>query len=388
MKNFSFKFKYFVFIFLAFATFATAQSILSTKHLHADNREYTKYNNYVIFKQSFVHLLENKDLYARYPDEHWDFYKYSPTFSLFFGIFAWMRDGIGLLLWNFLNCLVFFYALWKLPNVPDKRKSFIGLFCLIELMTATQNEQSNTLIAGMLILAFAFFEREKFFWGILMIVLTGFIKIFGFAALILLVMYPQKAKNTIYTILIAIGCALLPVIVVPFGVLVDQYKNWGNLLMWDHSGSYGFSVMGWLDSWFKFDANKLVVLFTGALLLCSPLVFYKKNKEYWFRLFMLSSVLVWMVIFNHKAESPTFIIAVAGVALWYFSQEKLRDTLNIVLVVIVAIFTVLSPTDIFPRALREAYVYPYALKGVACIFLWFKLMYDLLKRDNVTLRSK
>ncbi|MDR1417127.1 MAG: hypothetical protein LBJ57_06895, partial [Prevotellaceae bacterium] len=42
-----------------------------------------------------------------------------------------------------------------------------------------------------------------------------------------------------------------------------------------------------------------------------------------------AKALIRMVIFNHKAESPTFVIAIAGVTLWFVHSKK--STLNIML---------------------------------------------------------
>src|ERR1700743_2195907 len=50
--------------------------------------EVTEYNNYIIFKNSFFHLISGKNLYTIYPFEQWDYFKYTPTFSLFMGLFA------------------------------------------------------------------------------------------------------------------------------------------------------------------------------------------------------------------------------------------------------------------------------------------------------------
>ena len=52
---------------------------------------YTNYNNYLIFKQSFFNLLSSKDLYIHYPLFHFDLFKYSSTFALLFGVFAYLR---------------------------------------------------------------------------------------------------------------------------------------------------------------------------------------------------------------------------------------------------------------------------------------------------------
>ena len=37
--------------------------------LFADGGYYSHYNNYIIFKQSFYHLIAQKDLYVHYPQE-------------------------------------------------------------------------------------------------------------------------------------------------------------------------------------------------------------------------------------------------------------------------------------------------------------------------------
>src|SRR5690606_20257253 len=66
----------------------------------AHNTFYTSYNNYIIFKQSFFHLIEGKDMYIHYPAEYYDLYKYSPSFAVFMGLFAYLPDIAGLMLWN------------------------------------------------------------------------------------------------------------------------------------------------------------------------------------------------------------------------------------------------------------------------------------------------
>ena len=73
---------------------------------------YTHYNNYVIFRQSFAHLVGQQELYTlSISAEHWDYFRYSPSFALAFGAFAWMPDLAGLLLWNILNVSVLFAGL-------------------------------------------------------------------------------------------------------------------------------------------------------------------------------------------------------------------------------------------------------------------------------------
>jgi hypothetical protein len=144
----------------------------------------------------------------------------------------------------------------------------------------------------------------------------------------------------------------------------------------DHSISDGLSVIGWLKTWFGWAPDKTLVSLAGVVLFCLPLLLYRQYSQYTFRLLLLASVLIWVVIFNHRAESPTFVIAVSGVALWYFAQTP--KTENLVLLLLTLIFTVLSPTDLFPATVRTEWFTPYVVKAVPCILVWGKLTYDML----------
>ena len=354
----------------------TAQSfLLKTKTFIPGEPAYTHYNNYVIFKQSFFHLIENKNLYELYPAEHFDYYKYSPTFSLFMAPLANLPDSVGLFLWNLLNVLVLYFALRRLPLSSNKTHLLMLGFVFLELLTSTQNSQSNALIAGLIIFAFTSLERKQIALASLFIVLTVFIKIFGLVAFALFMFYPNKLRAAVYTIGWTVLLAAFPLLVISVSQLSFLYQSWLHLLQNDHSASIGFSVAGWLFTWFHIDAKNATVLI-GALVFCLPFLKWKYYNDVQFKLFFLSSILLWIVIFNHKAESATFIIAVTGIAIWFFSQK--RTLLNTILFGAAFIFTILSPTDLFPRSIRESFVIPYVLKAVPCILIWFKIMYDLL----------
>ena len=372
---------YILLILTAFTIILTAQDFIhGSKTFGNDNIEYTHYNNYKIFKESFFHLIADKDLYVRYPEEHWDLYKYSPTFALSFAPLAYLPDELGLFLWNWLNCLVVFFALWKLPFKSDKIKMMALGFILLELITSLQNAQSNALITGLIVFAFIFLERKQIALASLFVVLTVFIKLFGLVALALFLFYPGKLRAIAYTIGWTILLVLLPLIVVSPDQLFFLYQSWMDLLVNDHSASRGLSVSGWLYRWFDLEPSKNLIALFGIVLFCVPFFKYRYFQELRYKLLYLASILIWVVIFNHKAESPTYIIAATGVAIWFFSQEQKME--NTVLLVLVFIFTILSPTDFFPRFLRDAYVGPYVLKAVPCILIWAKITYDLITYKN------
>jgi hypothetical protein len=371
-------------ILFLFALVASFQSLVQPKKTWEEGgKEYNRYNNYTIFERSFHHLKNQEDLYILFPEEQWDLYKYSPTFSVFFGVFAVFPDALGLTLWNLLNCLIVVVGIYYLPKFTEKQKGLILLFSIFEMLTSLQNSQSNGLMAGLLILAFGLLERKHIFWAALLLVFSVYIKLFGLVGFALFLFYPQKIKFILYSLFWAVVLFLLPLLFVDIHQYTFLFKSWGNMLSNDHSASYGLSVMGWLNAWFGWAGNKLFVVGLGVLLFLIPLLRFKQYANPHFRLLMLVSILLWTVIFNHKAESPTFIIAFSGAAIWFFSGNK--SPLNLILFAMAFIFTTISPTDLFPKVVRNEFIEPFQLKVFPCILIWFKVLYDLLfiERDRV-----
>jgi hypothetical protein len=175
--------------------------------------------------------------------------------------------------------------------------------------------------------------------------------------------------------------AVLPLVVVDAHQLSFLYRSWLNLLLNDRSASVGLSVMGILETWFQWNGSKNIVTLAGIVLLLLPLIHIRRYKDYSFRLLYLASVLIWMVIFNHKAESPTFIIAMSGIGIWYFSQTP--NTLNIVLLILAFFLISMSVSDLVPSYIRSQIVRPYGVKAVMAVVIWCKIVYEQL-----TLRYK
>lgn len=337
---------------------------------------YNHYNNFTIYQQSFFHLIDGKDLYIKYPDEHWDLYKYTPSFSVLFGLLALFPDWLGLNLWNLINALVLLLAIYYLPRQTSKDKAVISFIVLVELLTALQNEQSNALMAGLLVLAFGLLERKHYFFATAFLVFSVFIKLFGLVGFALFLLYPEKWKFIRYSAFWALVFFLLPLIFVSPESYLKLYESFWQMLQADHLGSAGLSVMGWLETWFGLSFSKNTIVLIGAAIFMTPFIRLKAYQRFNFRILILSSILVWVVIFNHKAESPTFVIAMTGVALWFLQSEK--NWLTISVLVLALVFTSLSPSDLFPRSIRENLLIPYVIKVVPCVLVWALLIYQLL----------
>ncbi len=364
-------------LYILVTLFATTQALVLKRKIVPGNTgpAYTKYNNYVIYQRSHFHLLEGKNLYAEYRAEQIDLYKYSPTFAFLFGSLAYLPDWLGLTLWNLLNILTFLFAVWLLPLPGLNRKALILLLSAPDVMNSLQNSQSNVLVAGLIICGFGLLEKKYYFLATLCILATFYIKIFGIIAILLFLLYPKRRKILGYTVLSFLLLGLLPLTAIGFDQLLTAYLQYFELLKMDQSVSYGLSVMGWLKAWFSLDLSKVFVVLAGFILLCLPLLRYRKFHEYGFRVMFLSAVMIWMLIFNHKAESSSFIIATSGFYILFMSARvRWADWLLLYLVVL---FTSLSSTDLFPAVIREGIFADYVIKVVPCILIWGKILSDL-----------
>ena len=351
--------------------------------------EYTRYNNYVIFRQSCAHLVAGRDLYQLYPNEHWDLFKYSPAFALFMAPLTILPDFPGLVLWNLCNASVLCLALWSLPSLSVSQRVCAIAFVMVELVTSMQSAQSNALIAGLIIFTFVHLERKRIAIATLCIALTVAIKLFGVVAFALLLLYPGRLRAAFSAAAWLVLLAVLPLVVVDLTQLGVLYRSWFDMLRHDESVSYGLSVAGWLFAWFGREW-KLLSLVAGVALFCAPLTRLSMYRDQRFRALVLASTLIWVVIFNHKAESPTFVIAVAGVAIWFAYTQPSRA--NIALLTGAFVLTELATTDVFPRSVRTGYIVPLVLKAVPCILVWLKVVADQLtmrpQTDAVEMASR
>src|SRR5579872_5285716 len=269
-----------LFAYIAIAVIAAAQGLLAGPKVYVPGgRPYIDYNNFRIFKFSFYHLIHNQDIYQLFPDDHWDLYKYSPGFALCFGLLSWMPDVIGLFLWNLINAFCLAAGIRLLPGLDNVKKSWILLFCLLEMLLSIQNTQSNGLMAGLVVLAFALAERRNYLLSTLCIVFSFYIKIYGALAFVFYLFYPGKLRLMAWSLFWMALFALLPLAVVSGPQLLFLYKSWLHLLVDDRTASTGVSVIGIMVSWFHAEGAKNVVTLVGVFLLLLPLIRIRQYRD-------------------------------------------------------------------------------------------------------------
>ena len=363
-------------LYTALALAASGQQLTSAARSTRTEPPLHRYNNYVIFERSWDHLVSGQDLYALHPQEHWDLFKYTPTFAVLMAPFSAMPDAIGLPLWNLLNALVLVLAVSRLPMLDQRQQAIALLICAVECMTALQNAQSNGLVVGLLVLAFAEMERGKSWLPALCVLLSAFIKLFGIVGLAMFLMHDNRWKLAGWTAGIGLILTALPLLVISPDHYAWLFESYGQMLSQDHSASLGYSLHGILHSWFGLGVSKSLVLAVGSVLFMLPVLYWRKWTDQAHRLQVLCLILWWVLVFNHKSESPTFVIAMAGVGIWFVQAKRTR--LNLGMMWFALVLTSLVTTDLCPRWVREQFVNPYALKALPIVVLWAVVMWRTL----------
>lgn len=337
----------------------------------------SQFNNFVIFKSSFFHLIHDFDLYRSYPNEHYDLFKYTPTFSLFMVIFAYLPNYIGLLIWNLLNVLVPLYAIHQVIGLSQKNKAVFMVLMLPEFFTTILNSQSNGLILGLLILSFVNIQRNHTGKAVFFTLLTAFIKLFGVFFFAVFLLYPKQIlKSVKFVLCYGLILFVLPLLVVDIGQLKNLYFSYFELLKNDGSQFVKYSFTGWLNQWFSFYPSKNLVVLFGLIIQSLPLLMVKLWTEKT-KIVYACTLLIWMVIFNHMAESATYIIAVGAIYLAFSTSEKL-PLLGVLLIFFMFFTAELGPSDLYPKSIRIWIIETAQLKAFSCILIWFYLILGCL----------
>ena len=345
-----------------------------------------RHNNFLIFRGVFWHTIQKLSLYDFYPTEYNDHNHYGPIFSLVIAPFAVVPEAIGLLGWLVVLALGMYYAVRRLP-LEEGRQIFLYWFCAHELLTALQMQQFNIAIAAIIIGSFAAIEKGREVTAAFLIVLGTFVKLYGVVGLAFFFFVKRKPRFILALIGWSVVCFVAPMLISSPEYVIGQYVEWYERLA-AKNGENTFSLMqniSLLGMIRKVSGSAsysdLLVILPGLVLFGLPYLRFGQYRHLAFRYAILSSVLLFVVLFSTGSESSTYIIPFAGIALWYTTSPWKRSGWDVALLVFAFVLSSLSPSDLFPRSLREAYVLPYALKALPPTLIWLRLSYELLTRD-------
>jgi hypothetical protein len=287
---------------------------------------------------------------------------------------AILPDIFGALFWNILNLIPLLVAVRLLP-FKDFQKAIVLWLIFMPVMNNVQHFQSNILVTALIVLSFAMFEKNKVVYAGILLALGFFVKVYVLGFAVIFLFYPGKLK-----FLLSLGAAFtvlafLPLIAVPWDQLLFLYKQWVQSLGLDTSCNINF--MGVCRGLFDIHIDVIHIQMYSFLFLLMPLVRLSAYKLQPFRIYYLVLLMVWVVIFSHKSESPSYVVALSGIALW-FAMQKEYSSFKIFLLIFLLLFSYFSTTDIFPRLLRKYFFVSCGIKAIPCIVLFFVVLYELM----------
>lgn len=336
---------------------------------------FNSFNTFTLYRYSVFHFFQKLPLYEAYPDKYTGYFFYNPTFSIFFIPFAYLPLPIGVLAWVLFLMLAFYYALRLLPIQRDK-VVFIYFYSLIELVTAIQHLDTAPLVAACIFATFVYAERQDYFRATFFPTIGFFVKGYVSIGACFLMMRKFKPRVFPYVLFWFSLFLLLPLLKYSPSELMNLYEQWGTSYATERIHYVGVSFMGLLRNALGLNVSVFYTQVGALILLLSTMLAISLRKNYNQQKFhFLSYVLIWVVIFNHLADSSTYIIAIPGVAIWYLVSN--RSWPEKILLGLAFIGTVLSPTTLFPTLFGD-FIKTYSLKALGPSLVFFVLQYELL----------
>lgn len=349
-----------------------------------------RHNNFLIFRYVYEHVVKFLPLYVEYPAEYHDHNHYGPFFSLIVAPFAVLPEWLGFLLWLLAMTALLYVAIRKLP-LRQGQHVFIYWFCAHELLTALFMQQFNVVTVALIVLTWICIEKERDFWAALFIMVGFFVKLYGVVGLAFFFFSKHKGKLVASCLLWAVVCFVAPMLISSPDYIVGQYVAWFERLLVKNqenlfAPSQNVSLLGMVR---KISGNGAYpdwwLILPGLVLFALP---YRRLAQYRyrdFRLMWLASVLMFVVLFSTGSESSTYIIPFVGISLWYLCVPWQRTRWDVALMVFAFVLSSFSPSDLFPRSVREAWVKPYALKALPIVLIWLKLVWEMNFRNYAPL---
>lgn len=341
--------------------------------------------DYTIFNHSFWHACDHLPLYERYEADG-DLFLYGPLFTVLIAPFALLPYQLGRLLWMLTITLVPLWAVRSL-KLEWRKQLLILLFISGEAYLCTFDSETNSLVLACILFTFLSVERGADHWAGLLIALGTLTKLFGVVGLAFLPFAHNKRQLLAWTALSAVVLGYLPLAVFGSTYMIDQYHEWFHALaakneLNQFAAGQNISLLGIVRKATGSASYSDLWLFVPAVLLfAAP---YLRRRQYAFRpyrLTVVASVLIFMMLFSTSSESTGYVIALTGVGLWYVAAPWPRSRWDVALLVFVFFMASVTPSDLFYKPLYRDFIKPHALKALPVAIVWFRLTWELLTRN-------
>lgn len=371
------------------------------------------FNNFLIYKFTFWHALEQKNLYAAYPQDHFDVNHYGPIFSLIMAPFAVVPSlWVGVFLWHLALGLFLWWAI-RQGTLTTEQKVVVIWLTAHEMLNALGMSQFNVATAAMILLSYSAIHRGKDMWAAFWIVLGTLVKMYGIVGLAFFFFAKSKPKFVMWLLIWIVVLMVLPMPFFGADYVAGQYVEWikclgekgqenllsdfQNISLLGMVRKIGYAVSAGLPAYYEvFESagknpdvtnwwwstwSDLWIIVPALLYSALPWLRIKQYKYHAFQLMCLALVLIFVNIFSTGAENSSYIISMLGVAIWFIAVPWKRSRLDIGLLIFCFVLTSLSSTDLFPGDIRTYWIRAFSLKALPVVLIWMKLVWEMCTRD-------
>jgi len=341
--------------------------------------------DYSIFYHSFWHAWQQMPLYIIYPEDG-NYFLYGPLFPLLMAPMAVLPYQLGRLIWMLLITLVPYWSI-RQSFFTRSQQLFILWFVAVEAYTCILDSESNSLILACILFTYYFTQKEKDCWAAFLIALGTVTKIYGIVGLAFFPFSQHKGRFLGWFVAWMVILSLLPMLVFGVDYISSQYVAWYDVLVHKNdlnqfAAGQNISLIGMVRKISGIATySDIWLLLAGAIGFGLPYLRLSQYRHQAFRLAIVASVLMTVVLFSTCSESYSYIIAMPGVAIWYLTCPWQRNRWDLALIIFAFIITSMSPSDLFPREVWRQLIKPYSLKALPVAIIWFKLIYELLTKD-------
>jgi hypothetical protein len=371
------------------------------------------FNNFLIYKFTFWHAIEQKSLYAAYPQDHFDVNHYGPIFSLIMAPFAVVPSlWVGVFLWHLALGLFLWWAI-RQGTLTTEQKVVVIWLTAHEMLNALGMSQFNVATAAMILLSYSAIHRGKDMWGAFWIVLGTLVKMYGIVGLAFFFFAKSKSKFVMWLLIWTVVLMVLPMPFFGADYVAGQYVEWikclgekgqenllsdfQNISLLGMVRKIGYAVSAGLPAYYEvFESagknpdvtnwwwstwNDLWLIAPALIYSALPWLRVKQYKHHAFQLMCLALVLMFVNIFSTGAENSSYIISMLGVAIWFIAVPWKRSRLDIGLLIFCFVLTSLSSTDLFPGDIRTYWIRAFSLKALPVVLIWLKLVWEMCTRE-------
>lgn len=384
--NTSFKTPKSIFLFGLFFAFAvTLKEVLALS-----------YNNFQIFSFGSIDFWNNINPYENWHhlslrEKPLDIFIYLPLFSILFTPFTLVPSWLGAFLWNFFTYSLFYFSIFNLPATYHfKDKKFIFFISCLLLFATMLSMQFNPVVAAIFLIAYTHLEKNNSFIAVLLISISGFIKVYGFFQLSILIFYPKFWKNIVYLLLISLFLLCLPLIHLDIAQVYDLYQSW-SIAISNHSRMQDFysiyRAFYTLTPSINHYASIVSIVILVLLFIVGLYNLKLFKKSFAKRAQYLGVLMSYCILFGLSSELHTYVIAITGYAIWYIFNSPTK--LDNILVWINFFLLALFPIDIICPVVISKFVLGKLHLGVIVFFItWIIMVFKTFTKGDRHLKTK